>query len=843
MKADAPASASAQKASGAAASAKAASEAAAPSTKAAQTQAGSGKAADSKVEKASEAEKSGKVTEAEKPAKTTATDKTAVTTAKDAKETAAKKESTDKTADAKAATKEGAKADAENELSAAASPAPITDGDYIIRSSLGTYTVLDVAGAGKANGTNVQVYTWNNTDAQKWHFKLGADGYYTITSAASGKVLDVSGAGKSNGTNIQTWASNGTAAQKWSVVKDGKGYRIESALKKNFVVDVAGADRSNGTNVWTYAANGTKAQLFYITSLDPEVAPSTAVVEDGVYTVRTGVGSGRVLDVSGASMSSGANVQQYASNGTYAQRFYVESDGTGFYRVFNIASGLALDVSGADVMPGANVQQYGWNGTDAQLWAFHKNADGTYRIVSKASGKVLDISGASTASGANLQMWDSNGTNAQKFTLSKASMVNTGINYLAGVRQPSKAIGLKTMNKTAGTPLELDKYVGALGQKFEVAALGGGKYSLQIISSGMYVAPSSSGAIVQVKTPYEWTVSYSKTGSRRGLVWSSDIDNIAIATTADTNKSALAAKPIYKSTYQAFLPVVTGLLDDGLYYIYTALGNRVLSASSLNVGGGANVRIETLDEYDRQMFYVTHVGNGYYSIRERFTDLAVDTQWGGTANGTNVWQYEYSGAATQLWKPEAASDGTLTFTNKATGMRLNVSGNTNAERRNVNILNPNSNAGQRWSLQKVTNDPTVNRAYNQIYDMYSPSSYIIAVDLSNTRLSVFTGYAYNWKLYDTWEISCGAYDTPTITGSYNVGGKGYVFGSDFSCYYYTQIWGDYLFHSTLYYNGTFDILDGRLGEHVSHGCVRNPIDKAEWIYDYIPGGTRIWIYW
>ncbi len=61
----------------------------------------------------------------------------------------------------------------------------------------------------------------------------------------------------------------------------------------------------------------------------------------------------------------------------------------------------------------------------------------------------------------------------------------------------------------------------------------------------------------------------------------------------------------------------------------------------------------------------------------------------------------------------------------------------------------------------------------------------------------------------------------------------------FCSYYYTQFCGNYLFHSVTYYQNTFNIMDGRLGMNLSHGCVRLQIDNAKWIYDNIPSGTKV----
>src|SRR6266542_2961173 len=69
---------------------------------------------------------------------------------------------------------------------------------------------VDVAGASSANGTRVQLYTCNGTNAQQW--TVGADN----TIRALGRCLDVAAAGIANGTRVQLWDCNGTGAQRWT---------------------------------------------------------------------------------------------------------------------------------------------------------------------------------------------------------------------------------------------------------------------------------------------------------------------------------------------------------------------------------------------------------------------------------------------------------------------------------------------------------------------------------------------------------------------------------------------------------------------------------------------------
>ena len=122
---------------------------------------------------------------------------------------------------------------------------------------------------------------------------------------------------------------------------------------------------------------------------------------------------------------------------------------------------------------------------------------------------------------------------------------------------------------------------------------------------------------------------------------------------------------------------------------------------------------------------------------------------------------------------------------------------------------------------------------------YSDTNYLIIVDTDSKWVTIYKGakgFRYEVRSFP---CSSGAYSTPTVTGTFEVGEKGYVFGhGNYRCYYYTQFYGDYLFHSVLYRPGG-GILDGRLGYHISHGCVRLDIDDAEWIYDNVPSGSTV----
>jgi predicted chitinase len=102
---------------------------------------------------------------------------------------------------------------------------------------------VDVAGAGTANGTAVQLYDCNGTAAQQWN--VGADG----TVRALGKCLDVTGNSTASGAQLQLWDCNGGPNQKW-VVTAARDIVNPQADK---CVDVTGNNSANSTRlqIWT----------------------------------------------------------------------------------------------------------------------------------------------------------------------------------------------------------------------------------------------------------------------------------------------------------------------------------------------------------------------------------------------------------------------------------------------------------------------------------------------------------------------------------------------------------------------------------------------------------------
>ncbi|MEU8790414.1 family 16 glycosylhydrolase [Streptomyces sp. NPDC048643] len=105
---------------------------------------------------------------------------------------------------------------------------------------------VDVAAAGTANGTPVQLYDCNGTAAQQW--TVGSDG----TIRALGKCLDVTNNGTADGTPIQLWDCTGGTGQKWAV---SAAHDIVNPAA-NKCLDVTGNNSANSTRLQIWTCSG-----------------------------------------------------------------------------------------------------------------------------------------------------------------------------------------------------------------------------------------------------------------------------------------------------------------------------------------------------------------------------------------------------------------------------------------------------------------------------------------------------------------------------------------------------------------------------------------------------------
>ena len=295
------------------------------------------------------------------------------------------------------------------------------EGVYVISAAANSKAVLSTAGSQFYSGANVELASANGTLFQRWRIEAVGEGYYTITSVATGKVLDVANGGRTPGTNVWQCTPFGNDAQKWKIARAADGSVTLVSKLSGLALDIADGLAIAGTNIQTYTVNGAPAQRFALTSVsDP--APE-ALLAAGVYEICAAGDTSYALDVADASLVSGADVRLWSSNHSQAQKWYIEPDSEGYYTITSMGSGLVLDVSNGGLTPGTNVWQCTPFGNDAQKWYPKYAGDQSFSFVCKGNGLALDIADGIAESGTNVQVYTRNNSIAQRFVLTPTTYV------------------------------------------------------------------------------------------------------------------------------------------------------------------------------------------------------------------------------------------------------------------------------------------------------------------------------------------------------------------------------------------------------------------------------------
>ncbi len=125
----------------------------------------------------------------------------------------------------------------------------------------------------------------------------------------------------------------------------------------------------------------------------------------------------------------------------------------------------------------------------------------------------------------------------------------------------------------------------------------------------------------------------------------------------------------------------------------------------------------------------------------------------------------------------------------------------------------------------------------------SPTPFLLTTDLKSKQTYVFEDVKGTWKELYKWPSTIGAAETPTITGTFHINGRKPFFGTErYQVKYATRIKNGYYYHSILYDPTGTKIIDDRLGESLSHGCIRLAPENAKWIYNNIMDGTTVVIH-
>lgn len=518
-----------------------------------------------------------------------------------------------------------------------------------------------VSSAGYEVGVYSSLNWWNQylTDPvfenwYRWVAQWGSactyGGRYEMWQYTSGGTVN----GISGNVDMNHWYGEIGPTAKPVDVEAGT-YVIHSALNYQAVLDIDGASMKDGGNVQIYAANQSAAQQFTLVSAG-----------NHSYTIQN-VNSQKVLDIDGGRMVPGTNVQQWNANGSDAQKWYLEDAGDGFYYIRSVGGNLYLDVANGSSSNGTNVRVYTGNQSTAQKFRLEKVeaksqiVQGIYTIqASVGNNKVLDIAGGSTANGANVQLYSGNGTDAQQFAIYAAGTGSYSIRNVAS----GKVLDVKDGSTAQRANVQQWESNGTKAQQWNFIAAGDGSYFIQSCASGLYL----------------------------------DIDNGSAA-----NGANIQMYTLNRSNAQKFrLIPVTGqaAVQEGSYVLHSGQQyQKVLDIANGSKANGANVQLYQANDTSAQTFRIYAAGDGYYVIQNEASGKVLDVSGAGTAPQTNVQQWAQNGSAAQQWRFVDAGSGYYYIQSRCNGLYLDVSGGSTANGANIQVYTGNRSAAQKFYLE------------------------------------------------------------------------------------------------------------------------------------------------
>ena len=679
----------------------------------------------------------------------------------------------------------------------------VDDGVYSILAKSDPSKALAVSGSG--NGSNVQLSDADGASAQRFRFELGADGFYTVTNLRSGKVLDVADGSVLPGSNVQQWSGWGGDAQKWAVRDNGDGSYSLVCKANGLALDLDGT--ASGSNAQAWALSADRSQSF---SLEP--ASGQRTVPDGTYVVSTGLDRGKVLDVSGGSVSDSARIQIYESNMTNAQAFrFTFDEKTGYYEIANVGSGKVLDAAGGSSADGTRVQQYSSNGTMAQRWSVVADGDG-YRVCSALDdSKVLDVKWASSANGTDVQLYGANGSAAQRFYLSSTEhepvspcedLGLDGWYEIVPSESDTLCVDISGASKSDGAKAQLYSRNQTLAQlfKFEYSD---GYYRLISLNSEKAIGVKNGSivpgsAVVQSSKQEDGSQQFSVKANPDGTYTFICVANaLSLSCSSLGSEASIVGQPS-DSGYCAFrLEKPEYVVPEGLVKISSSLDtDKVLDVANASESDGANVQLYSSNSTFAQKWMCTHVeghanvyrfeslcsgknmaerdsnvcvadpnpsaksqmwllagiNSGAYSFVNLESGKSLDVRYASTSNGTNIQTYEYNGSKAQQFIFEAVSPvvgGTYVIHSKSNyGQVVDVKFASTESGANVWSYEANGSGAQKWNI--AANGDGSYRIEN------APSKKVLDVANGNAAEgNNVQQYTWNGSAAQKWYISYG----------------------------------------------------------------------------------------
>ena len=207
-------------------------------------------------------------------------------------------------------------------------------------------------------------------------------------------------------------------------------------------------------------------------------------------------------------------------------------------------------------------------------------------------------------------------------------------------------------------------------------------------------------------------------------------------------------------------------IQDGVYVIKSALNEKyVVDVKYGKADNGLNIQMYESQGGNNQKFTITHLGDGYYSIRPLHSNSSLDVEASGKTNGTNIIQWKYNGTDNQKWIIKDIGDGLFNIISKANGLYLDIPNSKCYNEANVQVWKGHGGINQKFrlELQSVSymeGSKTIDDGTYSIVSKANPEKVIDVPESSTkrgTQLTVFKNNETKNQLFNIKYLNNGAY--------------------------------------------------------------------------------------
>lgn len=616
----------------------------------------------------------------------------------------------------------------------------IQEGIYFFNVEADNHFVMNVNGNYTDEGTNIDIAQNKNADCQKFQVSLLSDGYYRITSVSSGLDLTIADDSSEKEANLQLNSWTEKNSQKWKFLYAAEDrYYIQSAL--GTYIDNYGGNLTEENNVWMYESNGSATQMWMLTPAEVtdtsaggteeilaenvesfEGTPGEVIdIPDGVYCINVESDNTYVLDVNGNSAEDNATIDIMPNVNADCQKFMIEKQNDGYYKITARNSGKSLDVLNGSADPETDLQQKTYDGSNGQKWKFIYVDENRVKIQS-ALGTYIDNYGGNVTDANNVWMYGESDSASQIWMMTKVITTDIPAEVTEPANEPVKLEGTKgetvniedgiyCINAEAdnryvldvngnytedGATIDIMPNVNIDCQKFEIKKQEDGYYTITAMNSGKVLTVADGSADpetdLQQKTydgsnGQKWKFIYVdenrvKIQSALGTYIDNYGGNIADANNVWMYEESDSASQMWMLT--AMISVNASeeknvsdlmvncvsfddyeMIPDGEYYLVSADNEKLcFTVTDMSNENGSNIQMAEYEENEYQRFTVMNQGDNTYSIVSVGSEKAMDIDGGSMAAGTNVQQWEFDGTAGQIWIFNPEENKSVSITSK-----------------------------------------------------------------------------------------------------------------------------------------------------------------------------------